>query len=200
MVLCLAQTFAQPICLHFPRAQGWIRGNASRAYFPTNFRPPYVQTYTLAIQHQIGRAAVGEARYVGSKTTHDFQSVDYNPFLENVAAAFPDVVSPASLCQNPTANGLGRPDCDYTNESFITNGGWANYNGLLLNLTTQNYRGLTLTASYTRSKSMNNATDGFRSTGAAGSSIAYPQNPLDTSAGERGLSGNDFPNVVGLAL
>ena len=45
---------------------------------------------------------------------------------------------------------------------------------------------------------MNNATDGFRSTGGNGSSIAYPQNPLDTSAGERGLSGNDFPNVVGL--
>ena len=47
---------------------------------------------------------------------------------------------------------------------------------------------------------MNNATDGFRSTGAAGSSIAYPQNPLNTSQGERGLSGNDFPNVVGMSF
>ena len=45
---------------------------------------------------------------------------------------------------------------------------------------------------------MNNATDGFRSTGGAGSYIAYSQNPLNPSQGERGLSGNDFPNVVGL--
>ena len=28
--------------------------------FPTNFRTPYVQTWTLGIQHQIGNAAVGE--------------------------------------------------------------------------------------------------------------------------------------------
>jgi outer membrane receptor protein involved in Fe transport len=169
-------------------------------YFPTNFRPPYVQTYTLALQHRLGPAAVGEVRYVGSKSTHDFQSVDYNPYLATVAASFPNYVSPSSLCQDSTANGFGRPNCNYNNEAFVTNGAWANYNGLLLNLTTRNYHGLTTTVSYTFSKSMNNATDGFRSTGSAGSSIAYPQNPLNTSQGERGLSGNDFPNVVGISF
>jgi outer membrane receptor protein involved in Fe transport len=169
-------------------------------YFPTNFRPPYVQTYTFALEHQLGTAAVGEMRYVGSKSTHDFQSVDYNPYLANVAAAFPNYVSPASLCQDSTANGFGRPNCNFNNESYVTNGGWANYNGLLLNLTTRSYHGLTSTISYTFSKGMNNATDGFRSTGSAGSSIAYPQNPLNTSQGERGLSGNDFPNVVGISF
>jgi outer membrane receptor protein involved in Fe transport len=169
-------------------------------YFPTNFRPPYVQTYTLAIEHQLGAAAVGEIRYVGSKSTHDFQSVDQNPYLATVAAAFPNYVSASSLCQDPTANGFGRPNCDYNNVSFVSNGGWANYNGLLMNLTTRNYHGLTTTVSYTFSKAMNNATDGFRSTGAAGSSVAYPQNPLNTSQGERGLSGNDFPNVVGISF
>ena len=168
--------------------------------FPTNFRPPYVQTYTLAIQHQMGSAAVGEVRYVGSKSTHDFQSVDYNPNLASVAAAFPNYVAPASLCQDPTANGYGRPNCDYNNLDYVINGGWSNYNGLLLNLTTRNYHGLTTTVSYTFSKSMNNATDGFRSTGGPGSSIAFPQNPLNTSQGERGLSGNDFPNVVGISF
>lgn len=169
-------------------------------FFPTNFRPPYVQTYTMAIEHQLGPAAVGEIRYVGSKSTHDFQSVDYNPYLAHVAAAFPNYVSPSSLCQDATANGFGRPNCNYNNQSFVTNGAWANYNGLLMNLTTRDFHGLTTTVSYTFSKSMNNATDGFRSTGSAGSSIAYPQNPLNPSQGERGLSGNDFPNVVGVAF
>jgi hypothetical protein len=47
---------------------------------------------------------------------------------------------------------------------------------------------------------MNNSTDGFRSTGGGGSTIAFPQNPLDPSAGERGLSGNDFPNTLGIGF
>ncbi len=165
---------------------------------PSNFRTPYVQTWTLGIEHQIGKAAVGEARYVGSKTTHDFQSLDANPFLLPVVTAFPSFYSGLSLCSDPSADGFGRPNCNDSNLIYTANGGWANYNGLQLNLTTQNYHGLTSTVSYTWSKSMNNATDAFRSTGSGGSTIAFPQDPLNPSAGERGLSGNDFPNVTGL--
>lgn len=164
-----------------------------------NFRTPYVQTYTLGIDHQFGRAVVGEVRYVGSKTTDDFQSINQNPFLLPVAEAFPSYGLP-TLCQDPNAAGYGRPDCNFANVAQTDNGAWAKYNGLLLNLTTQGFHGLTGTASYTWSKLINNATDGFRSTGAGGSTVAYSQNPLDPSRGERGLSGNDFPNVVGLGF
>ena len=69
-----------------------------------------------------------------------------------------------------------------------------------LNLTTRNYHGLTSTVSYTFSKDLNNATDAFRSTGAGGSTIAFPQDPLNPSAGESGLGGNDFPNTVGIGF
>ena len=175
-------------------------GQAVQTTIPSTFRTPYVQTYTLGIEHQIGSAAVMEVRYVGTKTTDDFQSIDANPFLLPVATAFPKLISASSLCKDPAANGYGRPNCNFSDVSEFTNGGWANYNGLQLNLTTQNYHGLTSTWSYTRSKTMNNTTDAFRSTGAGGSTIAYPQNPLNPDSGERGLSGNDFPNTVGIGF
>lgn len=168
--------------------------------FPKNFRTPYVQTWTLGIQHQLGNAAVGEVRYVGSKTTKDFQSIDSNPFLLPVVSAFPKFYTGLSLCTDPSADGYGRPNCNSGNLIQTSNGGWANYNALELNLTTQNYHGLNSTVSYTFSKAMNNATDGFRSTGAGGSTVAFPQNPLDPGVGERGLSGNDFPNTLGLGF
>ena len=90
---------------------------------PTNFRTPYVQTWTLGIQHQIGAAAVGEVRYVGSKTTDDFQSLDANPFLLSVATAFPNFYPASSLCSDPNADGYGRPNCNYSNLIETANGG-----------------------------------------------------------------------------
>ena len=128
-----------------------------------NFRTPYVQTYTLAVDHQFGNAAVGEVRYVGSKTTAISNPSMPIPFCSRLRCVS-EFVPPSSLCTDPSATGYGRPNCNNTNVAEIINGGWANYNGLQLNLTTQNFHGLTSTVSYTWSKSMNNATDAFRST------------------------------------
>lgn len=175
-------------------------GDDTEFTIPTRFRTPYVQTYTFAIDHQIGGAAAFEARYTGSKTTDDFQSIDANPVMLPVATAFPSFISASSLCSNPAADGYGRPNCNEGDVSEYTNGGWANYNGLQLNLTTQNYHGLTSSVSYTWSKTINNATDSIRSTASGGSTIAYAQNPLNPDSAERGLSGNDFPNVVGIGF
>ena len=166
---------------------------------PKKFRPPYTQTWTLAIQHQLGSAAVGELRYTGSVTHKNFQTSNQNPFLLPVQQDFPNYV-PIPLCQDPNAVGYGRPDCSLGNNSVINNTAWANYNGLQLNITTRNLHGLTGTFAYTYSKAMDNATDAFRSTGSGGSSIAFPQNPLNPDAPERGVSGNDFTNVFGLGF
>jgi len=168
-------------------------------YVPTNFRTPYVQTYTLGIQHQLGASGVASIRYVGVKTTDNFQSVDANPYLLPVASAFPSYSLGTTLCSDPTAPGYGRPNCNYANLAWVTNGGWADYNGLELNLTTRNYHGLTGTVSYTYSREIDNNTDVF-GTGAAGSTTAFAQNPLNTDQGERGVDGNSYPNVVGASF
>ncbi len=162
----------------------------------TNLVPPYTQTYTLAVDRQLGNSAVVEVRYVGSLTEKNFQSLDANPYLLPVQTDFP-AFAPVTLCSDPTQVGYGRPNCNYGNVSEITNGGWANYNGLQTNLTTRNLHGMTGTLSYTYSKGLDNATDAFRSTGAGGSSIAFAQNPLDPDAGERGVSGNSYTHAVG---
>jgi hypothetical protein len=52
------------------------------------FRPPYTQTYTFALQHQFGNAAVGEIRYTGSLTERNFQSNNANPYLLAIQQAF----------------------------------------------------------------------------------------------------------------
>ena len=163
---------------------------------PTNLRPPYTQTYTIALDHQIGPAAVGEIRYVGTLTEKNFQSRDANPYLLPVEAAFPSAV-PVSLCSDPTQVGYGRTNCSYGDLASIGNTGWSNYNGLQTNVTSRNLHGLTGTLSYTYSKLLDNATDAFVSTGGGGSSIAFAQNPLDIDRGERGVSGNNSTNAVG---
>jgi hypothetical protein len=168
-----------------------------QTYVPSNFRTPYVQTYTLALEHQVGQSAVIEIRYVGSKTTQNFQSVDQNPYLAPVAAAFPNYVNPAGLCQTATDPGYGRPNCDRANLAYVTNGGWANYQALEFNLTTQKYHGLTGTLSYTYSRNIDNVTDVFAQSSGAGSSVAFAQNPLDPNRGESGVDGNSYPNTVG---
>lgn len=164
-------------------------------YVPTNFRTPLVQTWSLGLQHQLGAGAVGSIRYIGSHTSDNFQSIDANPYLANIALAFPSYNLPG-LCTDSTAPGYGRPNCNKSNLMLVSNGGWADYSGLDLNLTTRNYRGVTGTVSYTWSREIDNVTDVF-STGGAGSTSQFAQDPLDTDRGETGVDGNSYPNVVG---
>ena len=166
-----------------------------QAYVTTNYHNPYTQTYTLGVQYQVSNSAVVSARYVGAHTVGNFQSIDANPFLLPVAEAFPNVVNSASLCQDTTQPGYGRPDCNYSNLGLTNNGAWSIYNGLQTNLTTRNYHGLTTTVSYTWSRALDNTSEIF-GTGSAGNTVAYAQNPLDPNVAERGVSGNSYPKCV----
>ena len=111
------------------------------------------------MQYQVGNSAVVSARYVGAHTVGNFQAIDANPYLLPEATAFPNYTNPASLCQDPTQPGFGRPDCTYSNRAIVNNGAWSIYNGLHTNLTTRNYHGLTTTVSYTYSRTLDNSSE-----------------------------------------
>jgi hypothetical protein len=170
---------------------------------PSNFRNPVGQTYTLGVQYQIQNSAVLEIRYVGNHTSQQFQSLDANPYLATVAAAFPNVVNPASLCSaaNSTLGGadVGYLNCGHTVESQVGNTAFSQYQSLQTNLTTRNYHGITATFGYTWSHNIDNASEIY-STGGGGNTIANAQNPLNTNIGERANSALDFPNAASISF
>jgi hypothetical protein len=179
-------------------------GDLTESLVNNNFHNPQSQTYSLGVQYQIRNSAVIDVRYVGNHTSSQFQDLNGNPNLADVAANFPNIVSPSSLCSAanstlPDGADIGRVNCGTSIVNLISNTAFSQYNSLQTNLTTRNYRGITATFAYTRSKNIDNSSEIF-STGGGGNTIALAQNPLNTDAGERGLSGINFPNTASISF
>ena len=170
---------------------------------PANFRNPMGQTYTLGMQYQLHNAAVLELRYVGNHTSQQFQSLNSNPYLATVAAAFPNIVNPASLCSaaNSTLGGaeVGFLHCGNTSVLEVENTAFSQYQSLQANLTTRSFHNVTATFAYTWSHNIDNTSEIY-STGSSGNTISVAQNPLNTDLGERGNSALDFPNVASVSF
>jgi hypothetical protein len=170
---------------------------------PTNFRNPVGQTYTLGVQYQLRNSAVVEVRYVGNHTSQQFQSINANPYLATVAAAFPNIVNPASLCSaaNSTLGGadVGFLHCGNTSVDEVENTAFSQYQSLQTNLTTHSFHGVSANIAYTWSHNIDNTSEIY-STGSGGNTIAYAQNPLNTDIGERSNSALDFPNVASISF
>ena len=166
---------------------------------PTNFRTPMSESYTLGVQYQVGRAGVIEARYVGNHTFHQFQSLNTNPDIGDVQAYFPTYGSGQTICTDPTAVGYQRPNCSYGLVSTTANTAFSIYNALQTSFTARSFHNWTGTVSYTYSRAIDNVSEIF-STGGGGTTIAYAQNPLDPNVAERNVSGNSYPNVVGMQM
>lgn len=169
---------------------------------PTNFSPDRVQGYSLGIQREITRNSAIEARYIGNKADNLFQSVNANPFIADLKAAFPNLVpaglTPCSTTQQigPGAGtDVGRVSCGNGVLRSRTNTGYSNYNGLQLEFRANNlFKQLTVRSSYTWAKTLDNTSEIF-STGAAGNTNTFAQNPLNLKSGEYGFSGLDYPGT-----
>jgi outer membrane receptor protein involved in Fe transport len=166
----------------------------------SNFHNPYGQNYTLGIQREINSKIVGEIRYVGNHTIGNFQTLDSNPQLSALAAAFPRFV-PVPLCGpgspgfSPTAPGIGRPDCTQSNVRTRANTAFSIYNGLQSQLQFRDFHGVTGGLSYTYSRTISNADEIF-STGGAGGTVAGSADPFNTNQLERTVAGISRTNVT----
>ncbi len=178
------------------------------------FTNPYAQNYNLGVQYQTGRFAVVEVKYVGNHSLKNFQSLNSNPDValappagnvpvtqgyRTLAQAFPGSFPAGSYCGTTTADGFGRLNCNLSIETTRANTAFSIYNSLQTSVTMHELHGLSGTATYTYSRTVDNASEAY-SSGTGGQAISVPQNPFDTNVAERGVSGQSYPNVASIGL
>jgi len=170
-----------------------------------HFHNPYTEQWNLGVQHGFGASQriVAEVRYVGNHDVGNFQNLDGNPALnsliQNGFSSF--IPAGATPCADPTQPGFlrGFVDCSRTRVQVRDNQAFSIYHGLQTELRMANYHGLTATFSYTYSHVIDNTSEVF-STVAGGNTLAISQNPFNTSRGERGNSGIDYPHIFGMTV
>ena len=142
---------------------------ASATAFQRNLATPYIQQWNFGVQQQIGRSRVLEVAYVGSKGTHLIDSRDIN-----------------QPHPSPNPNNL-RPNPYFSDVDVIESAANSVYHSLQARLEQRLYKGVSLLASYTYSKSIDDSSGFFSTTGDPN----FPQNSYDLSA-ERGRSDFDI--------
>ena len=142
---------------------------SSATAFQRNLRTPYMQQWNAGIQQQLGASRVLEVAYVGSKGTHLIDSRDIN--------------------QPPPSNAasLIRPNPAFGDVDIIESHANSVYHSLQARFQQRLWNGLSMLASYTFAKSIDDASSFFSSAGDSN----FPQNSNNLSA-ERGLSNFDI--------
>ncbi len=150
---------------------------------PPDFGPDRVHTWSLGIEREVSKNSAVEVRYVGNRATNLFQSINGNPFVADLAASFPQFlpagvtpcttpqISPApGVAPGPTSPDFGREHCGQGVLRLRTNTGYSHYHALQSEFRANNlFKQLTLRASYTFSKTLDNVSEIF-GTGLAGNS------------------------------
>ena len=163
----------------------------------SNFRPDRAYEWSFGVQREITRNLVAEARYVGNHGSNLFQSINFNPQIDEITGAFPNEFpgnTPCPADQAVVPRAVGRINCDLGVVRQRTNTAYSNYQGLQLELRGNNIKNqLTVRTAYTYSHTLANADEIF-GTFAGGGAIAFSQNPLSYTTGEYGNSALDIPN------
>jgi hypothetical protein len=163
-----------------------------------NFGPDKVHSWSFGMERELTKKAAIEARYVGNRGTNLFQTINGNPDVSGLAAAFPNLV-PAGVTACPAANAvttaaIGRENCNLGITRTRNNGGYSSYNGAQVEFrANQLFKQLTIRSAYTFSKTLDNVSEIF-STGAGGNTTFAAQNPFNTNSAEHSFSGLDIPH------
>jgi hypothetical protein len=180
-------------------------GPASISTFDPHFRPSYLQSYNLNLEHQFTSSVIWQVGYVGTKGTHLLGMVDINPGALNSANTAVNYISnslppSASNCTaqysgaTPTSTGTflqcSRPYfSQFPNFSTIdearSNLG-SDYNSLQTQLRLQSWHGMAGSLSYTWGHAIDYET---------GALPYLPQNSADEAA-ERGNSDFDVRQTL----
>jgi outer membrane receptor protein involved in Fe transport len=184
-----------------------------------DFHSPYSEQWSLGIQHQFGKNHVGEVRYVGTRGVGLFQNAIGNPFvgtlvngipnwegtgvnMPSFANLIPAGITPLNCTNDPSTLFVNESVCNgrVLRQSTITervNSGssiyhsmQSRYNGRFLN------NSLNLSAAYTWSKTMDNASEIF----AFDIASSFAQNPFCASKCEWSRSQIDRPNALSLSF
>ncbi len=115
--------------------------------FQRNLRTPYIQQWNLNIQQQVGKGRVLEVGYVGSKGTKLYSARDINQPAPSAA--------PLNL----------RPLFQFADINQLESRSNANYHSLQARFQQRFYHGLSMIASYTMGKSIDDASSFFPSAG-----------------------------------
>ena len=184
-----------------PIGAGQDPGTRSQTQVGRNFHNPYTIQWNFGVQRSLGQRVVAEVRYVGNHTIGNFQSLNGNPRVDVLAADFPNLL-PAGVapCSTPGTPGFGvYVNCNNRRILTRVNSAFSIYHSLQTELRMASWHGVTATVAYTFSKVLDNTSEVF-STGVGGNTLAFAQNPFDTSKAEKAVSGDDAPHVVGITL
>ncbi len=183
-----------------------------------NFRSPYSEQYSFGIQRQISRSQVFEVSYVGTQGVDLFQNVNGNFFIKPLVAGlnlsaiggptynnFPNFQNllPAGTTFQTCVDNLATT---FINESVCngrqiqansitirSNGAHSTYNSMQMRYAGRFLKNaLSVNASYTWSKTIDNASEIF-----AFADIGSPnaQNPFNSGPGEKAISNLNRPNA-----
>jgi hypothetical protein len=155
-------------------------------------RLPYAQDWNLNIQRAFGNDWLLEVGYVGTKGTKLPRFIEGNPTVYDPSLSPTDNANLSDhrrLYSGCTVQAPNAP-CTYSSVGLISGIASSTYNALQANLRKRFSHGLSMLASYTLSKTLDDAST-FNITGSASQSVAgendLAQNPFDVAA-ERGRS------------
>jgi len=162
-------------------------------------RNPYAQQYSLGLEYQLGRSYLFGLTYIGSKGTHLTRLIPINPVVNGPAPATSLADEAARWGEFETAfkreNGPGndRLDPRFNQVNLLNDGAGSIYDSLQLTANKSFSRGLQFQASYTWSKSIDDASD-FNTTIQANDN-SFAQDTFKLAA-ERAVSNYDIPHRI----